>query len=405
MAWVLRLWQIHFEIVIPLGRAKGTFAALHDELFEPDTPLRAHELLQGIDTLTTAVGRRQWGLASVVASVPSARAIFETRPAADVLEALAREPEARPALDAITEYLAEHGHRTTLVLLSGPTLAEDPTPVLRMLQDALARPDVDLARGQADLSAERERRLAEVRAALVGYPSPVRAEFEKRLATAEAATRLGEDHNHLIDFTCTAAVRYVFLEFGRRFAAAGVLDAAEDVVHLDPDEVRATALALPRLDRRPLVAERRAELARYADVDPPDTIGTRPDADPAAPAGSGAGHAAALPRNRILTGTAGSAGVARGPARVLRSLADAARLRPGEVLVTPTTSQPWMPLFATAIALVTDTGGILSHTAVVAREYRLPAVVGVRDASRTLRDGMLLEVDGARGLVRVVDEG
>ena len=73
--------------------------------------------------------------------------------------------------------------------------------------------------------------------------------------------------------------------------------------------------------------------------------------------------------------------------------------------MAPTTSQPWMPLFATAIALVTDTGGILSHPAVVAREYRLPAVVGVRDASRTLRDGMLLEVDGARGIVRVVDEG
>ena len=235
----------------------------------------------------------------------------------------------------------------------------------------------------------------------------MRAEFERCLATAEAATRLGEDHNHLIDFMSTAAVRYVFLEFGRRFAAAGVLDAAADIVHLDPTEVRATALALPRLDRRPLVAERRAELARYADVDPPDTIGTRPDTDPAAAAGHGAERTPTLPRNRILTGTAGSAGIARGPARVLRSLADAARLRPGEVLVTPTTSQPWMPLFATAIALVTDTGGILSHTAVVAREYRLPAVVGVRDASRTLRDGMLLEVDGARGLglVRIVDEG
>ncbi len=405
MEWLLRLWKLHFEIVIPLGRAKGAFATLHDELFEPDTPLRAHELLQGIDTLTTSVGRRQWALGAVVAAVPSARAIFETRPASDVLSALAHEPEARPVLDALTEFLAEYGHRTTMVTLSGPTLAEDPTPVVRMLQDALARPDVDLVASHAELSAERERRLAEVRAALRGYPEPVRSEFERLLATAEAATRLGEDHNYLIDFTSTAAVRYVFLEFGRRLAAAGVLEMPEDVVHLDPDEIRATAVALPRLDRRPLVAERRAELARYAQIDPPDTLGTRPDADPAASWGDGAARRVTLPRNRILTGTAGSAGIARGPARVLHSLADAARLQPGEVLVTPTTSQPWMPLFATAIALVTDTGGILSHTAVVAREFRLPAVVGVRDATRMLRDGMLLEVDGARGLVRVVDEG
>jgi rifampicin phosphotransferase len=75
------------------------------------------------------------------------------------------------------------------------------------------------------------------------------------------------------------------------------------------------------------------------------------------------------------------------------------------VLVATTTSQPWTPLFASAAALVTDTGGVLSHTAVVAREYGLPAVVGTRVATRRLRDGMLIEVDGDRGLVRILAEG
>ncbi len=400
-----RLWTVHFEIILPLGRAKGALAALHDELFEPDSPLRAHELLQSIDTLTTSVARRQWALRAAVDAVPSARAIFETHPASDVLAALTHQADARPVLDALTAFLAEFGHRTATITFSSATLAEDPTPVVRMLQDALARPDLDLVERHGELSAERERRLADVRAALLGYPTPVRAEFERRLATAETATRLGEDHNYLIDFSSTAAVRYVFLEFGRRFAAAGVLDEPHDVVHLSPDEVRATAVDFPRVDLRRLVHERRAEMRRYADMEPPETIGLRPGADEASAAAPKTTRTHVLPRNRILTGTPGSAGVARGPARIIRSLADAARLEPGEVLVAPTTSQPWMPLFATAVALVTDTGGILSHTAVVAREFRLPAVVGVRDATRTLRDGMLLEVDGARGLVRVVEAG
>jgi pyruvate,water dikinase len=87
---------------------------------------------------------------------------------------------------------------------------------------------------------------------------------------------------------------------------------------------------------------------------------------------------------------------------VLRSLAEADRLRPGDVLVAPTTAPPWTPLFATAAAVVTDTGGILSHCAVVAREYGIPAVVGAGTATARIADGQVVEVDGDAGVVRIV---
>ena len=74
------------------------------------------------------------------------------------------------------------------------------------------------------------------------------------------------------------------------------------------------------------------------------------------------------------------------------------------MLVAETTAPPWTPLFATAAAVVTDTGGILSHCAVVAREYRIPAVVGAAMATATIRDGQTVEVDGDRGIVRVISE-
>ncbi len=103
-------------------------------------------------------------------------------------------------------------------------------------------------------------------------------------------------------------------------------------------------------------------------------------------------------------GLPGSAGVARGTARVIHSLAEAGRLQPGDVLVTVSTEPPWTPLFATASAVVTDSGGVLSHSAAVAREYRIPAVVGTGNATTTFKDGQLIEVDGNAGIVRVVVE-
>ncbi len=77
-------------------------------------------------------------------------------------------------------------------------------------------------------------------------------------------------------------------------------------------------------------------------------------------------------------------------------------MRPGDVLVTKATTPPWSPLFGIAAAVVTDTGGVLSHCAVVAREYGIPAVVGTGDATQLIRDGQILEVDGSAGTVRVV---
>jgi pyruvate,water dikinase len=87
---------------------------------------------------------------------------------------------------------------------------------------------------------------------------------------------------------------------------------------------------------------------------------------------------------------------------VLRSLADSSKLHRGDVLVAETTSAPWTQLFATAGAIVTDAGGVLSHCAVVAREYGIPAVVGTGNATTTIRDGDMVEVDGDHGIVRIL---
>ena len=102
-----------------------------------------------------------------------------------------------------------------------------------------------------------------------------------------------------------------------------------------------------------------------------------------------------------LKGTAGSRGIATGPARVARTLEEATAGLPGEVLVAVTTMPPWTPLFWIAAAVVTESGGPLSHCAIVAREYGIPAVVGVHGATKAIATGQQVTVDGGRGIVTI----
>ena len=399
-----RLWRVHFEIVIPMGRARDVFVAFYRELFDGATELDAVGLLQGQETLTTRAGAALWAVRDAVEAVPGLSVELTALPSGAVQGALADRDEAAAAREALADYLADFGHRTLYIALTARSLTEDPTPVITMLQDALRRPGQDARARHAEVVAERERRVAEARETLLGYPAPVRSEFDRLLAAAQFASRLDEDHAFLLDYGTTASVRGVVLEVGRRLAATGAVAAPEDAFHLSWDELRATFAAMPTLDRRALVAERQDEMRRYADAQPPETLGTPLDATGAA---GDTFFGRPPPETRepdVVTGNPGSSGRARGRARVLRDLNDAGDLEPGEILVATTTSQPWTPLFGIAAALVTDTGGVLSHTAVVAREYGLPAVVGTRVATRRIRDGMLLEVDGDRGTVRIVSE-
>jgi pyruvate,water dikinase len=101
----------------------------------------------------------------------------------------------------------------------------------------------------------------------------------------------------------------------------------------------------------------------------------------------------------VLKGVAGSPGVVTGTARVVRSLAEASVLDEGDIMVCEMTLPPWVPLFSIVSGVVTDTGGVLSHCAIVAREYGLPAVVGTQVGTTTITDGMTVTVDGTKGVV------
>lgn len=397
-----RLWDIHFLTVFPAYMAMSLLDDLYRDLFGGDGAFAAYRLLQGFNNKTVESGHALWDLSRKALTSPEVRQTLEGSAAAEVPAALEETPAGRAFLADLRAYLKAYGLRGDKWGLSLPFWVEDPSPVIKNLKDYIARPDHDPRAEQSKMAAERGRAIAQARERLKGYPQPVVGQFEFLLKAAHQGVVLSEDHGYWIDFASTYRVRKVLMEFGRRLAEAGAVRQPDDVFYLTLDELRE-----PGGDLRPRVAERRSEVERWRAFSPPPVLGTDhgPPPDNAFNrtflAKFFGGSPQPLEDPGVLKGNAGSPGKVRGPAKVIRSLSEAGKLRRGDILVAETTAPPWTPLFATAAAIVTDTGGILSHCAVVAREYRIPAVVGTGRATAVIRDGQTLEVDGDAGLVRI----
>jgi pyruvate,water dikinase len=396
-------------VILPSAYALSQFEEYYCELFEGTTTLDALQLTQGLDNKILEGDRALWRLSRAALATPEVQAILSDHAPSEVMPALEQSAASQPFLVDLRAWLAQYGQRLNSAFALGePSWIEDPTPAIEYLQADLAqsepRPGMDLAA----MAAAREQAVAAARARLAGYPQPVVARFDKLLKAAQTAVVVLEDHNFWIDQRLFYHVRRVIMEFGQRLAQAGTLEAANDVFHLTPEQLQSGQDAAVKR----LVAERKAEVERFSRVTPPPKLGTMPAFEMA---GGGSimramskgelGTPNKSPREaNAVKGIAGSAGVVRGPARLIHSLAEAGKLKQGEVLVARSTLPPWTPLFATAAAVVTDTGGVLCHSAVVAREYHIPAVVGTDYATSTFHDGQLLEVNGNAGTVRVVVE-
>jgi phosphohistidine swiveling domain-containing protein len=292
-----------------------------------------------------------------------------------------------------------------LDLLAG--LGDGPLPADRHLVHSLdwivpppAPTDGDGTAAWARFAAARQVRLdveARARAALGADPARL-ARFERALAEAQRFDRVREEQAR--EFTLAWPVmRAAVLRLGDSLAAARRIEAPDDVHFLRRDEV-ARALDGDTPDLRLLVHERRAAWERQRGLVPPLLLGTVPpmlarilDDDLSAIRGP-------LDDAAALVGVPASGGFAVGAARVVRGPDEFDRVQPGDVLVASMTTPAWMPLFDRVVAVVTDNGGVGAHASIVAREYGIPAVVGLGDVTARLRDGEPIEVDGGAGTVR-----
>jgi pyruvate,water dikinase len=250
-----------------------------------------------------------------------------------------------------------------------------------------------------------------------------RAAYDQMITLAHRVFPYVEGHKFYCEHWYTNLFFNKIREFGALLAAHGFFPDAEDAFQLTHYELELAIIDLmtswsngspPRGPARwpAIVAERRAALAVWAKHETPPALGPVPDVidDPAIvmlwgitrenldawlSADSGAD-------SNEIKGFAASSGVVEGPARIVKSVEEIARLQKGDILVCQITNPTWAPIFQTIVAAVSDIGGSMSHAAIVAREYGLPAVVGTGNATSRIKDGQRIRVDGGRGIVTLL---
>jgi pyruvate,water dikinase len=252
-----------------------------------------------------------------------------------------------------------------------------------------------------DMEARQARERAEtLRRVLAMLSPPKRLAFKIVMNYADHYFLYRENQRFYLDMIFQRW-RRAFRAIGRQFVERGLLATLEDIFMLRVDEVtRIVEEGWDQTQVQETVAERRAEYAAYARSLPPSFMRGNVGFEDAPPDATGpsAGSGQVL-----LQGLGASPGAVTAPARVLHDLSEAATLLRGEILVTVATDPGWTPLFVGAGGLVLETGGMLSHGAIVSREYGIPAVTGVRHATQQIQSGQVITVDGNRGHIRIHD--
>jgi phosphohistidine swiveling domain-containing protein len=386
------------SIAPPLIGGLGSYALASRLLKDLATPDEMQIVLRALPhNPTTEMDLELWALAQRIQADPqAAQRLYETPP-----EQLARECREgtlpTTLQQGLKEFLHVYGHRGVAEIDLGLSRwSEDPTYVLGVLANYLQLKNPDLAPGvqfqrgaqeAESMVAELTRRARHkgwLRGQLVRF-------FLKRVRTLAGLREMPKFCLVLI----LAQMRETLWSVGKELAEAGQLEEVEDIFFITLQEAH-TALAGEGM--RQVVSERRAgydfELRRRQIPRVLLSDGTEPTA------ATSSGDAAAGVSEGTLLGSPASPGTVTAKARVILD-PTGAKLEPGEILVAPSTDPGWTPLFLTAGGLVMEMGGMMSHGAVVAREYGIPAVVGVAGATERITTGQQITVDGAAGKISI----
>ncbi len=389
--WVLllaaRWFHVHLDVSGLAGAGFEAIAQLIRPVYGPETEGTLPGLFTGLPNVeSAAIALDTWRLAETVR-----RLGLEPRVRSGNFDPMdPRLPE--EWREAFTAFLRRHGHRAVAEMeASARTWRRDPAPVVATIRSYLdlppeqAPPSV-LARqeeARLELTRRTEERLNPIARRIFRFLLP---RAQRWVALREWTKSLVVRHARLVDPLVD--------EIAHRLVTRGVIGEADDVFFLTNEEIEEILLLGPQRDYRDRIARRRREFETARHFVFPERFRGYPKPEVAVPGDDGVTE---------LRGTPVSAGVVVARARVVLDPQRDGPLRPGEVLVAPVTDAGWTPLFALASGLVVDIGSALSHGSTVAREYGLPAVANVRTATRTIRTGDLVQVDGNEGVIRILE--
>jgi pyruvate,water dikinase len=363
----------------------------------PDEQSCAGRLLVGLSNMEDAeAGLDLWRLAVKVNDSPILKELILSNAGwGTVYERLGKNSYGQEFLMSWDRFMKAHGHHCRgEIELYNRRWSETPDYILGLIRSYLgsmgkANPLENYRR----LAVEREQLAQNCRGKLT---NPVkRAVFNHLLVRAQYGSAFRENiKSEFIKFM--ASVRSMLLELGRKLASRSLIGDSDDVFFLKLEEIGQLTRGQSKVDIKEIIAARRAEYEKWQSITPPNLIIGKFDPDRYVPEEVKADV-------QQLKGLAVSPGVVSGKARVILRADDNEQVQAGEILVAPFTDPGWTPYFIPAAGIVMDQGGLLSHGAIIAREYGIPAVVNVGNATKIIKTGQTIHVDGNRGVVRILE--
>lgn len=403
-----RIWTVHFLLVWTMDTTISLYHEAFVGLFGSDPELGEADLLRGESNRLLDSEQALWNLSRIARESTPLRSLLASGLHDEALCLLGDRTrlDADPVLARFAaewgRFLDEFGRRSSYFdHLTAPSWTEDPWPVLTLVGQ-LCGADVRKKQEPELVFEQREQAQARLGRYLARFPVRVRKYFLQLLDAARTATALHETHNYWIDQRCVHEVRRVVLAIGRCLVERGSLERVEDTFELGLTEL-SQLLGEPRSAStdegwRSTIEQRKLETAGMENPTPPNVVEDGDaDAEPSGDVEPSDGF-----EDDALFGVAASAGIVEGIVRVVHGIEEVRDLTGAEVLVTTTTAPAWSLFFSAIAAFVTETGGRLSHCAIVAREHGIPCVVAVPNATRLLRDGDRVEVDGTTGAITLV---
>lgn len=351
-----------------------------------------------------------WEIKEFINTVPELVELIK-KPTPEVIAAIKTTVKGDELLAKVVRYQDEYGYKAVYTHeYIFPTWKEDPSPIYDALRMYVAD-DYNFYDAFNNCKKEQDAAIEALHGKIAD--PEVWEKVRKSMELAVRMAPLTPDHHFYIDQGCYARMRLMFVELGKKLAAAGILADKEDIFMLEYEEIRAIASRPDAFDCKARVAQRRREMEEAKKRVPREWYGTithwqlyeepykglwgwpfKYDAEVAAKT---------EPQSKtVLKGLPASPGVVEGVARFVTSPAEFDQIQKGDILVCKMTNPAWVVSFSKISALVTDTGGALSHPAVVSREFGIPCVVGTSKATRMIESGMKLRVDGSKGIVEIL---
>ena len=389
-----------------VGRIFGVIKSSDDQLqqflaeYAPDHHFISGQFLSGYASKNMEANEHLHRISKMIRANGDLYELVVVTPAKRLMKALKSHPDAGPVLGAIAEYLSIYGHMGYTLDFVEPPMVEEPAPLFTTLKTMVQDSAYDPKRHEIEASRQREAAFEKAERVFNGLTY---WQFRFRLWYAERYYPFRDDMLFPLGITWPT-LRSFASELGRRLVDVGTFLQPDDTYYLKMGELQASVSALAEnkalREYGQIAAERRVLREAQKALRPPSAIPAEISGNPWIKEVQVQND----PSSDILRGIPVSPGAVTAPVSLINSPAEFDRMQPGSVLVCPMTSPAWTQLFAHAVGLVTDIGGILGHGSIVSREYGIPAVVGTGSITQRVSQSQKIHVDGDAGIVRILPD-